>query len=568
MIGFNGCFSIVFIFTIYAATLCFFPLYRHKISAKFFVVYSSCLLFLLLGLFISSLNDIVFNSKTWFVSFESFTLFSDMIENYISFSLNPLSFSFATLVLVIGGSTNIYILNYFKNEADELSFAYWLNSFICSMLILLFAANFFTLFLGWELIGLTSFFLINFWQTRRGTLKSSYKAFSFNLISDIFLLLAFVCFYMCSQTTDCETFTYLAVWEGLGSDSVLSAGLFCLTLCASIKSVQLFGHLWLPDSMEAPVPASALIHSATLVSAGVYLLCKFNILYIVCGWTTVLALVGSLTAAYGGIVAASQTDMKKLLAYSTMSHCGFLWTLASTGNFFITVLYLFLHGLFKAATFYCAGSFIKVYGTQDTRWMGSGHLFLRLDTGLLLLCSGNLAGLPFTIGSLYKYFFFKLLLINNFNWSVLGLLFLGMLSSLVYFFRLVFYVTFDFYKNVKATPYYFLMLTKDVAIKELKLVTINHIVAVTILLTASTVVGFCFAWLLSSNPLSFEYAFDLSGFELGLFKLAAVYSSYYVYFYYIYAVIFLTVMLVMWRKNIIAVESSVSVIYFFLLFLV
>lgn len=568
MIGFNVCFFIVFIFTLYATTLCFFPLYRYKISAKFFVLYCSSILFSLLALFIYNLSGVIFNYNTWFVSFESFTLFSDIVENYLSFSINPLSFSFSTLVLVIGGATNLYILNYFKNEADELSFAYWLNAFICSMLVLLFAANFFTLFLGWELIGLTSFFLINFWQTRRGTLKSSYKAFSFNLVSDIFLLLAFVCFYVCSQTTDCDTFIYLVVWEGLGSDFTLSVGLLCLALCAGIKSVQLFGHLWLPDSMEAPVPASALIHSATLVSAGVYLLCKFNILYVVAGWASGLALIGSLTAAYGGIVAASQTDMKKLLAYSTMSHCGFLWTLASTGNFFITVLYLFLHGLFKAATFYCAGSFIKVYGTQDTRWMGSGHLFLRLDTGLLLLCSGNLAGLPFTVGSLYKYFFFKLLLINAFSWYTLGFLFLGMLSSLIYFFRLVFYVTFDFYKNVKSIPYYFLMLTKDVSTSELKLVTINHVVAVSILITASLIIGLSFSWLLTSNALTFEYALEFSGFELGLFKLAAVYSSYYVYFYYIYAVIFLSILLVMWRKNIIAVESSVAVIYFFLLFLV
>ena len=119
--------------------------------------------------------------------------------------------------------------------------------------------------------------------------------------------------------------------------------------------------------MEAPVPASSLIHSATLVSAGIYLICKFNILYVLSGWVNALIFVGALSAAYGGVVAAAQTDLKKLLAYSTMSHCGFLWVLASSGDFFITVLYLFLPGIFKASSFYCAGSFIRMYGTQDSR---------------------------------------------------------------------------------------------------------------------------------------------------------------------------------------------------------
>jgi NADH-quinone oxidoreductase subunit L len=101
-------------------------------------------------------------------------------------------------------------------------------------------------------------------------------------------------------------------------------GVIALTICSGIKSVQIIGHLWLPDSMEAPVPASALIHSATLVSAGIYLICKFNVVYIYFGHINFLSYIGAITAAYGGVVAAAQTDMKKLLAYSTMSHSGFL----------------------------------------------------------------------------------------------------------------------------------------------------------------------------------------------------------------------------------------------------
>ena len=158
--------------------------------------------------------------------------------------------------------------------------------------------------------------------------------------------------------------------------------------------------------MEAPVPASALIHSATLVSAGVYLLLKFFNIFLFLNYTFLITIVGALTCAYGGVVSASQTDMKKLLAYSTMSHCGFLYITISFGYFFLTIIYLFLHGIFKAATFYCVGSFVRVYKTQDIRLMGAGHIILPVDSILLLICAFNLGGLPFTIGYIYKSFFF------------------------------------------------------------------------------------------------------------------------------------------------------------------
>jgi len=162
--------------------------------------------------------------------------------------------------------------------------------------------------------------------------------------------------------------------------------------------------------MEAPVPASALIHSATLVSAGIYLLLKFFNLFLFLNYTFFIIIVGAVTCAYGGIISASQTDMKKLLAYSTMSHCGFLYITISFGYFFLTIIYLFLHGIFKAATFYCVGSFIRVYKTQDIRLMGTGYLILPTDSILLIICAFNLGGLPFSIGYIYKSFFFKVLL--------------------------------------------------------------------------------------------------------------------------------------------------------------
>lgn len=198
--------------------------------------------------------------------------------------------------------------------------------------------------------------------------------------------------------------------------------------------------------MEAPVPASALIHSATLVSAGIFLLLKFQTLFIYCDLLPVIFFIGSITACYGGIVASAQSDMKKLLAYSTISHCGFLFASIALNNFVITIVYLYLHGLFKALTFFCAGSVIKYNGTQDMRLMGAlSHQ--TFDSICLITAGINLGGLPFTFGYLYKYLFLNYLIINSFNLLSYGFLIIGMLCSIIYVFKLIYYSSFDFRKG-------------------------------------------------------------------------------------------------------------------------
>jgi NADH-ubiquinone oxidoreductase chain 5 len=202
--------------------------------------------------------------------------------------------------------------------------------------------------------------------------------------------------------------------------------------------------------MEAPVPASSLIHSATLVSAGIYLLLKFQILFNYTGLMSHIFFLGSVTACYGGIVAASQSDMKKLLAYSTISHCGFIVASISLNNFIVTVVYLYLHGLYKALTFFCAGSIIKFNGTQDTRLMGMNkNQFINIIT--LTVASINLGGLPFTFGYLYKFLFLNYMVINPINIVGYGLNICGMLSSVVYVYKLIYYSCFDYRKGAYQT---------------------------------------------------------------------------------------------------------------------
>lgn len=524
--------------------------------------------------FITKINAVLFNVFFIFllgillvmnIYLTSLCLFSDFSINFVTsnfmaniglvdfsfnFSVNLLSSCFSLLVVLIGFTTNIYILNYFKNEVAEKKFVFFINSFIFSMLFLVFSNNFYSLFLGWELIGLTSFFLINFWTNKRSTLKSAFKAFTFNLLSDIFLLTAFVCFYQTTGVSDCDSFMYIVLWEGLGSDNLLFAGSIFLVLCASIKSVQLFGHLWLPDSMEAPVPASSLIHSATLVSAGIFLLCKFNYLFCNTLFIDVLIIWGSITAAYGGVVAAAQTDMKKLLAYSTMSHCGFMWVLVVSGNFYITILYLFLHGIFKAATFYCAGSFIVKYNTQDTRLMGWGARLFIGDTFLLIVCSANLAGLPFTLGYFFKAFFLKSFLFDIFGFFSIGCILVGLLSSVIYFYRLVFYACFDFYKNIKY-PFVFTQLkNKSTSNLHTKNLNVNNLVATVILLISSFVVVITFYFVVVYCDSMFNSLdLNLNLYLSNKFQLLTTYESYIIFFYAYYWITIVLLILVTWRKN-------------------
>jgi len=363
----------------------------------------------------------------------------------IKFKINTLTYSFLFLVNIIGFATNVYILNYFKYEERGEEFILLINWFIFSMIFLVISNNFFTLIIGWELIGLTSFLLINFWKFKTSTLACSFKAYAFNKVSDLFLMLGCAMLWNTYKISDIDT---LLMYISLNNSnkSVIYWSSICFLISACIKSAQIIGHLWLPDSMEAPVPASSLIHSATLVSAGIYLILKFHTLFINCELLGTIFFIGSLTACYGGIVAAAQTDMKKLLAYSTISHCGFIMASISLNNFVVTIVYLYLHGLFKALTFFCAGSIIRANGTQDTRFMGM-NTSQAFDTTILIISSINLGGLPFTFGYLYKQLFITHLTINTYSYFSFGFCLMGLLTSSVYVYKLIYYSCFDFRKG-------------------------------------------------------------------------------------------------------------------------
>ena len=202
--------------------------------------------------------------------------------------------------------------------------------------------------------------------------------------------------------------------------------------------------------MEAPVPASALIHSATLVSAGVFLILRFNYIFYLTEYSKlIIPIVGSMTAAYGGLCASAQSDIKKALAYSTISHCGFLMVLCSTGMNEFTIIYLYVHGFFKAGVFMCVGNILRITrGYQDTRRMGNLLKYLPFEYFCVTVGVLNLAGLPFTFG-----FFIKHLLLLNLGdymyiyMFVMAHCFVGAFSGLFYSFKIIYYTFNDFKKG-------------------------------------------------------------------------------------------------------------------------
>ena len=392
------------------------------------------------------------NLVKWFIVSLNYTVFFEIF-------IDSISYSFMFLTLTIAVFVYIYTFSYFRYEPNVERLTLLINSFVISMICLVTSGNFFVLFLGWELIGLTSFFLINFWSTRISTLKSAFKAFVFNKFSDASLLLSILLIFFLLNDVNIQSFiAQISIYNNyyiiiMGYDlPVIELISFFLIICAFIKSAQFGFHIWLPDSMEAPVPASALIHSATLVSAGVFLLLRLSPMFEYSLYSYyVVPLVGSFTAFFGGLCSIYQSDIKKILAYSTISHCGFLMVCYSTYIPEYTILYLYIHGFFKAAVFLCVGNIIRFSRNyQDFRRMGMFWKYLPFECFSSFICLINLCGLPFTIGFYIKhllligvYMDFKLLYFILLN--ILG----GAVAGLIYSFRLFYFVFFDFKKAKK-----------------------------------------------------------------------------------------------------------------------
>jgi len=263
--------------------------------------------------------------------------------------------------------------------------------------------------------------------------------------------------------------------------------------------------------MEAPVPASSLIHSATLVSAGIFLILRFYPLFELSFYGFfILPIIGSLTAAYGGVVGAYQADIKRILAYSTISHCGFLMLLTA---FFINeyvILYLYIHGFFKASVFMCVGNVIRISKNyQDFRRMGSFYKYLPFECYMTFVCLSNLAGLPFSLGFYIKHLIFLgYQSYIYFYFFVFFNTFVGAISGLFYSYRIFYYVFFDFKKGKKQV--YSTLNRTNLSSNYYSNTSLLSNVSITSLVIVSYTISFYFFYATLSNTYVFSDFFNLS----------------------------------------------------------
>jgi len=358
-----------------------------------------------------------------------------------AFQVDQLSSLFLLIITGVGFLIHLYSTAYMHEEKREhfgRYFAY-LNLFVFSMLLLVMGANYVIMFIGWEGVGLCSYLLIGYWFKNIDYTKAAKKAFVMNRIGDLGFLLAI--FWIISKV---HTTNFTDVFSHLSSFSTkdLIGITLLLFLGATGKSAQIPLYTWLPDAMAGPTPVSALIHAATMVTAGIYMIARSNALYSLAPITlNVVAIIGAATALLAATIALRQNDIKKVLAYSTVSQLGYMFLALGTGAYVAAVFHVMTHAFFKALLFLGSGSVIHaVSGNQDIRTMGGLRKALPVTHTTFLIGCLAIAG----IAPLSGFFSKDAILLSAFEHNkvlwVIGLLTAGL--TVFYMFRLLF-ITFN-----------------------------------------------------------------------------------------------------------------------------
>ncbi len=307
--------------------------------------------------------------------------------------VDPLSVTMSLFVTGISALIHLYSIGYMHGERDFRKFFLYLNLFVFSMLTLVLANNLVLTFVGWEGVGVCSYWLVSYYFDRDSAASAGKKAFIYNRVGDVGLLVAMFLLF-----SHLHTLTYLHVFAGAGtlSPTVATLTVLALLLAATGKSAQIPLFNWLPDAMEGPTPVSALIHAATMVTAGVYLLVRMApVLALSPSGRATIAIIGGLTAFVAATIATSQKDIKKVLAFSTVSQIGYMVLAVGAGAYSAAIFLMISHAFFKALLFLGSGSVIhSLNGEQDLRKMGALAKFLPLTFPTFLVGWLTISGIP------------------------------------------------------------------------------------------------------------------------------------------------------------------------------
>ena len=386
-----------------------------------------------------------------------------------SFYFDFLTCSILVVVYFVSTLVHVYSVEYMQGDPHFPRFMAYLSFFTFFMVLLITSGNLLQLFVGWEGVGLCSFLLVSFWYTRTQAVLCALKAFIVNRVGDIFFLLGLG--FMFVMTNSLEYFSIFLTLNNQNSSIVLLLTLFKITpathsnICfgflgsltylevttlflfigAMSKSAQIFLHTWLPDAMEGPTPVSALIHAATMVAAGVFLILKMSVIFnMVPTVLCTISFIGALTAFISASIGLFQNDLKKVIAYSTCSQLGYMFFIAGLSFYNVAFFHLCSHAFFKALLFLCAGSIIHaLHDSQDSRKMGGLLVKTPYTYISFVIGSISLSGLPFLSGYYSKEAIVELSAESYYDWafSCKTLALFSALLTSFYTFKLI-YLTF------------------------------------------------------------------------------------------------------------------------------
>lgn len=379
----------------------FFPL----ISSIFAGVFSFYKKSQLIGIVCSSLiiistissifmAEIVIYSGPKLINLGEFIKVENLNINF-SFLVDALTIIMMSVVGIVASVVHVYSIGYMENDDKFNKFFSFLGLFVFSMLFLVSSENFVGLFIGWEGVGLCSWLLIGFWYDKKGVSWCANEAFIMNRISDLGMLIAIFLIYI-----NFNSISYLQVFQNMDKVSSNALILICLTLFigAMGKSAQFPFHTWLADAMAGPTPVSALIHAATMVTAGVYLIARANFLFIDCITANIIiTYIGAFTAIFAATIATVCNDLKKIIAYSTLSQLGYMFVAIGLGAYWIAIFHLFTHAFFKSLLFLCAGNIMHATNDElNVKKMGGMYPFMKYTAIFMIIGSVALCGIyPF-----------------------------------------------------------------------------------------------------------------------------------------------------------------------------
>lgn len=433
-------------------------------------------------------STILYIHATGGMTQDTFTLYNWIpvsgIDANFSIHLDPLALLMTLIITGVGFLIHVYSIGYMEHEEDFARYFACMNFFVFAMLLLVLAENLLLLFVGWEGVGLASYLLIGYWYTRPAAAKAATKAFVINRIGDLGFLLGLLLTFHTFGTSDIAEISKRAGQQF----SIGAPLLITLTLLyfwgATGKSAQLPLHTWLPDAMEGPTPVSALIHAATMVTAGVYLVVRMHPVFMLAPMTLhIIGAIGGITALFAALCAVGQTDLKRVLAYSTVSQLGLMFLACGVGAFYSAMFHLTTHAFMKGLLFLSAGNVVHMMqGTTDMGKMGGLKKKFPITHCCFFVGVLAMSGVP----PLAAFFSKDLILENEFLAGFETLFYIGLAASIL----TAFYLTRAYCLTFTGAPRLDERILKSV--KEAPRIMLIPVLVLTVLAIGGGFLGFSF----------------------------------------------------------------------------